>query len=56
MPLSVSVGIAEWGGAQEEPSRLLVRADSALYKAKQRGRDRVATAGSDNVDSEFLPV
>ncbi len=56
MPLSVSVGIAEWGGAHEEPSRLLVRADSALYRAKQRGRDRVASADSDDMDSEFLPV
>lgn len=47
MALSVSIGIAEWGGAQEEPSRLLVRADSALYQAKQHGRDRVASAGND---------
>jgi diguanylate cyclase (GGDEF)-like protein len=45
--LSVSIGIAEWGGPQEEPSRLLVRADAALYQAKQRGRDRVAYAGLD---------
>ena len=45
--LSVSVGIAEWGGAQEEPSRLLVRADAALYLAKQHGRDRVVSAGAD---------
>ena len=45
--LSVSIGIAEWGGAQEEPSRLLVRADAALYQAKQHGRDRVAAADTD---------
>jgi diguanylate cyclase (GGDEF)-like protein len=45
--LSVSVGIAEWGGAREEPSRLLVRADGALYQAKQHGRDQVASAGVD---------
>ena len=53
--LSVSVGMAEWGGAQEDPSRLLVRADAALYEAKRRGRDRVASAGQ-GLDSEFLPV
>ena len=47
IPLSVSIGIAEWGGAQEEPSRLLMRVDAALYQAKQRGRDRVASAGAD---------
>jgi len=47
--LSASIGIAEWGGAREEPSRLLVRADAALYQAKQHGRDRVASAGVDPV-------
>src|SRR5207249_10929090 len=47
--LSASIGIAEWGGAREEPSRLLVRADAALYQAKQHGRDRVASAGADPV-------
>ena len=45
--LSVSIGMAEWGGAHEEPSRILVRADAALYHAKQQGRDRVALAGAD---------
>jgi diguanylate cyclase (GGDEF)-like protein len=53
--LSVSIGMAEWGGADEDASRLLVRADAALYEAKRRGRDRVASAGHD-LDSEFLPV
>jgi diguanylate cyclase (GGDEF)-like protein len=47
MALSVSIGIAQWGGAREEPSRLLVRVDAALYQAKQRGRDRVASALAD---------
>ena len=44
IPVSVSIGIAEWAGANEDLSRLLVRADAALYQAKQRGRDRVALA------------
>jgi diguanylate cyclase (GGDEF)-like protein len=44
IPVSVSIGIAEWGGAHEDLSRLLVRADAALYQAKQHGRDRVALA------------
>ena len=39
--LSVSIGLAAWGGEGEDLSRLLVRADQALYRAKQRGRDRV---------------
>lgn len=42
--VSVSIGIAEWAGADEDLSRLLVRADAALYQAKQHGRDRVALA------------
>jgi len=49
MPLSVSIGIAEWGGARDDPSRLLVRADAALYQAKQGGRDRVASVLADPV-------
>jgi diguanylate cyclase (GGDEF)-like protein len=39
--LSVSIGLAAWGGEGEDLSRLIVRADQALYRAKQRGRDRV---------------
>jgi diguanylate cyclase (GGDEF)-like protein len=44
VPLSVSIGVAEWAGAAEDPSRLLVRADDALYRAKRMGRDRVEAA------------
>ena len=49
IPLSVSIGIAEWAGAGEDSSRLLVRADAALYQAKRSGRDQVASAGTDAV-------
>jgi len=46
--LSISIGLAEWhGAAGEEVSRLLVRADVALYQAKQRGRDRVELSEPD---------
>jgi diguanylate cyclase (GGDEF)-like protein len=45
--LSISIGLAQWAGAQEAPARLLVRADAALYEAKQHGRDRVASARID---------
>ncbi len=38
--MSVSIGVAAWR-SDEDLSRLLVRADQALYRAKQRGRDRV---------------
>jgi diguanylate cyclase (GGDEF)-like protein len=41
VPLSVSIGVAEWAGSLEDIARLLVRADDALYRAKRLGRDRV---------------
>ncbi|HRH90018.1 MAG TPA: GGDEF domain-containing protein, partial [Rubrivivax sp.] len=44
LPLSISIGVAEWGGVAEDPSRLLARADAALYRAKSLGRDRVEAA------------
>ena len=45
--LSVSIGMAEWGGALDEPTRLLVRADAAMYQAKRHGRDRVVWDGAE---------
>ena len=42
--ISISIGVAQWNGGAEDLSRLLIRADAALYQAKQNGRDRVALA------------
>jgi diguanylate cyclase (GGDEF)-like protein len=42
--VTVSIGVAEWRDAGEDMSRLLVRADAALYQAKQGGRNRVVGA------------
>jgi diguanylate cyclase (GGDEF)-like protein len=39
--LTASIGVAQWREPAEEPSRLLMRADAALYRAKMRGRDCV---------------
>jgi diguanylate cyclase (GGDEF)-like protein len=44
VPVSVSIGIAQWAGAAEDASRVLVRADAALYQAKTQGRNRVVEA------------
>jgi diguanylate cyclase (GGDEF)-like protein len=41
LALSVSIGVAEWAGPDEDIARLLARADEALYRAKHQGRDRV---------------
>jgi diguanylate cyclase (GGDEF)-like protein len=53
--LSVSIGVAEWGGPTEDVSRLLARADAALYRAKGLGRDRVEAAGLDAGVAQVQP-
>jgi diguanylate cyclase (GGDEF)-like protein len=45
--LSASIGVAQWREPAEEPSRLLMRADAALYRAKLRGRDCVVVDAAD---------
>ena len=47
IPMAVSIGVAEWGGAQEDTSRLMVRADAALYQAKHQGRNQVVMASAE---------
>jgi diguanylate cyclase (GGDEF)-like protein len=46
VPMSVSIGIAQWRGAGEDASHLLSRADAALFQAKVMGRNRVVRAVS----------
>ncbi len=41
MPLTASIGLAQSLGRLESITRPIERADSALYRAKQRGRDRI---------------
>jgi diguanylate cyclase (GGDEF)-like protein len=43
-PLTVSVGLAAAGEAQETTDELLRRVDAALYRAKAGGRDRAEVA------------
>lgn len=51
IPVSASIGLAQWDGASDEVERILVRADAALLLAKQRGRNRVVAAAYDDVPS-----
>lgn len=45
--LSASIGVAQWHGESEDISRVLSRADAALFQAKVQGRNRVvADAGA----------
>src|SRR5262249_30683055 len=57
LPLSASFGVAQWEGPAEEPSRLLLRADHALYRAKRAGRNQVQVAshepGTESVQPEW---
>jgi diguanylate cyclase (GGDEF)-like protein len=43
LPLTASIGVAEWLGPHDSLTQLLGRADRALYEAKQTGRDRVVS-------------
>jgi len=42
--LSASIGVAQWRDAADDISRVLSRADAALFQAKVQGRNRVVTA------------
>ncbi len=44
VPITGSLGVAEWDGAEPSIEQTLRRADTALYDAKQAGRNRVCTA------------
>jgi len=45
VPVTISAGIATLSGMDDTLEKLLKRADSALYRAKREGRNRVVKAG-----------
>ncbi len=45
VPVTISAGIATLAGMDDTLEKLLKRADSALYRAKREGRNRVIKAG-----------
>lgn len=46
IPLTASLGVAEWQGPMKTASDILRAADEALYEAKRSGRDCVRSASS----------
>jgi diguanylate cyclase (GGDEF)-like protein len=50
LPVTVSIGVAEWLGDSDTLPSLLARADSALYRAKEDGRNRVMPTGHGGLD------
>lgn len=42
IPCTVSIGVTAFLANDDGPDRVLARADAALYRAKERGRDQVA--------------
>jgi len=44
LPVTISIGVAEWAGIDETLEQLIDRADKALYRAKENGRNRVEKA------------
>lgn len=45
VPVTISAGLASLAGMEDSLEKLLKRADSALYRAKREGRNRVVKAG-----------
>jgi len=48
--MTASFGVAEWGGSGTA-NDLLALADSALYAAKRRGKNRVEAAGGSSLEA-----
>jgi len=53
--LTISMGVAEFRPG-DTPESLVQRADAALYRAKQEGRDRVVIAPPENADDGAGPA
>jgi len=48
--VTISLGVAEWPTHGETAEQVFKRADEALYRAKQAGRNRLLVAPSGNAE------
>ena len=46
IPVTVSIGIAQWQGRSDTPDSIVKRADRALFAAKRSGRNRVVASAA----------
>ena len=46
IPVTVSIGIAQWQGRADTPDSIIKRADRALFAAKRSGRNRVVASAA----------
>jgi two-component system cell cycle response regulator len=46
IPVTVSIGIAQWQGRSDAPDAIIKRADHALFSAKRSGRNRVVASAA----------
>jgi two-component system, cell cycle response regulator len=46
VPVTVSIGIAQWQGRSDTPDSIIKRADRALFAAKRSGRNRVVASAA----------
>ena len=56
VPLSVSIGVAEWQGPSDGLPKLLFRADAALFQAKVQGRNRTVVSRADAAGATKPPI
>lgn len=55
IPVTLSLGITEYVGG-EPPDQTINRADTAMYRAKREGRDRIAMVTKNELDPSQAPV
>jgi len=54
--VTASIGVATWNGSGDTIEPMLARADEALYRAKQAGRNRVIPDPADGMEELALPT